>query len=252
MKYKHLLVIPAYNCAPQLKRLLVDLQALSENWKEVWIIDNGSTDGIGAVVKESANIANLRFFLNASNYGLGGTHKIAFLKACEHHFDSITIFHGDYQAKLEDAILAQKKFEIEHQCDAILGSRFVRASKLRGYSLPRRVYNKIFNLLFSIRLRRRILDLGSGLNLFSARLVRRLNLEDLPNDLTFNIGLLKHMVQMKAVIEWLPISWTEDDQVSNVKVIKQTANTIKLLIGKFPPREKFNNTLLTKEILVDD
>jgi hypothetical protein len=84
------------------------------------------------------------------------------------------------------------------------------------------------NLLFSVVLRRRVFDLGSGLNVFPIQQLRKIELNKLPNDLTFNIEFLKWLLAMKKRIIWLPISWVETDQISNVRVTKQVIKTLRL------------------------
>ena len=53
------------------------------------------------------------------------------------------------------------------QYDCCLGSRFMKGSRIQGYSALRTFGNYGFNALFSVVARRKITDLGSGLNLYA-------------------------------------------------------------------------------------
>jgi hypothetical protein len=99
-------------------------------------------------------------------------------------------------------------------------------SRIEGYSAFRRLGNRLFNLIFSVILRRRVADLGSGLNVF-ARTVMAPNLTaQLPDDLYFNPYLLVALADRGMRIKFFPISWREDDQVSNVRMVSQALRTL--------------------------
>ena len=90
----------------------------------------------------------------------------------------------------------------------------------------------IFNFLLTVRERKIVKDLGSGLNIFPIEAIETINLTLLPNDLTFNIALLRQLIHSNIEIIWRPIKWTEEDQISNVKIISQTLATLRLIICK--------------------
>jgi hypothetical protein len=110
--------------------------------------------------------------------------------------------------------------------DACLGARFLPRSRIEGYSRCRRIGNRVFNLIFSVALRRRVSDLGSGLNVFRESLFPGEISARLPDDLYFNPYLLVTMVDRGMRIMFFPISWREDDQVSNVRMASQALRTL--------------------------
>ena len=234
---RDLLVIPTFNCAPQIGGLIEALAPVANFWGEIWFVDNGSTDGTVEVMLKKLDFFPIhpnpsKVFINSENIGLGGTHKIVFKRAIEENFATLTIFHGDHQAIFEDAVsilsIARSKPDT-----FILGSRFSRSSKLVGYSRLRTIFNYSMNTAYSVLLRRRISDLGSGLNTFPVRSLQNLNHNNLPNDLTFNIEFLKWLIIEKKGIIWHPITWIETDQISNVNIFSQIFKTLKLAILPF-------------------
>jgi len=232
-----LLVIPCYNCCPQIGQLINDLAPHFGEWKEIWFVDNGSVDGTQKRIQESLKLysspqLNVRIIQNSENVGLGGTHKAVFQRAAREKYCSVTVLHGDNQATVADALTALKKHK-ENPNRFILGTRFSKNSKLAGYSKFRVLYNQVMNMVFGIILKQKVHDLGSGLNLFPIEEVSSLDLTQLPNDLTFNIELLKWVILTGKEIIWLPITWREEGQISNVKIASQTVNTLKLCRLKF-------------------
>ena len=99
-------------------------------------------------------------------------------------------------------------------------------SRIEGYSLVRRIGNRVFNFVFSLALRRRVSDLGSGLNFFCRNVFPPEMTTRLPDDLLFNPYLLAAMVDRGLRILFFPISWREDDQVSNVRMTSQALKTL--------------------------
>jgi glycosyltransferase involved in cell wall biosynthesis len=230
-------VIPTFNCAPQIGGLIEALAPFAGNWEEIWFVDNVSTDETIDALVSKLNIFPIyssvsKVFLNSENIGLGGTHKIVFKKAIAENFETLTIFHGDHQATVEDAKSALMLAR-ENPGVFILGSRFSRTSRLVGYSKLRTIFNHFMNLYYSLILRRRIRDLGSGLNIFPLHGLRNLDYQKLPNDLTFNIEFLKWLISASKNIRWLPITWIEKDQISNVRVFTQVLKTFKLALLPF-------------------
>jgi hypothetical protein len=54
--------------------------------------------------------------------------------------------------------------------------------------------------------------------------VSKLDLEEIlnyPNDLTFDVHILLRAINLKHNIKFFPITWTEEDQISNAKVMRQ-------------------------------
>jgi glycosyltransferase involved in cell wall biosynthesis len=100
-----LLFIPMYNCEKQIPRVLKQLTNKVCNYlNEVIIVNNRSTDNGEVIVQ---NYISKRGFpikvsllRNDDNYGLGGSHKVAFNYAIRHGFDYVIVLHGDDQGHI--------------------------------------------------------------------------------------------------------------------------------------------------------
>jgi hypothetical protein len=169
----------------------------------------------------------LKVFQNTSNYNLGGTHKVAFLRAEELGYSHILILHGDNQAKSDEAndLIDYCLKHPEHQ--TVLGSRFEKDSRLIGYDTRRVIGNKVLNALYSLITFRHLTDLGSGLNFFALSDLDKRNYLNFADKLTFNYELILDLVRRRVSFVYLPITWREEDQVSNARNI----NIFKTAIG---------------------
>ena len=220
-KPKILVAIPAYNCASQIPRVLEGFdQSLLDRVEKVVVIDNISKDNTVETAKEAAaklNSPKIEVWQNQNNYNLGGTHKVAFLAGEKLGMDYVAILHGDDQATTSELHRLIDIAEKQPELGAILGCRFMKGSKISGYSWQRIWGNRAINLAYSIVAMRPSKDLGSGLNLFRMKDLADHRYLGFNDTITFNIDLLLDYYKKKTALIFTPISWSEDDQVSNAR-----------------------------------
>jgi dolichol-phosphate mannosyltransferase len=241
-KARILVAIPMYNCGAQIARVIAQFDVAAQPmFDELVVIDNRSRDDSVArasVALESIAGLRTRLVQNRENYGLGGSHKVAFAMALEGGYDHVVILHGDDQGSIRDLVpLLREGAHFNHDC--LLGARFMRGSRLDGYSWVRIVGNRVFNAIYSLVSGRRLYDLGSGLNLYATcRLAGRewLRFRD---DLTFNYFLTLSMAVGGWRMRYFPISWREDDQVSNVRMFSQAMRVLRIVVEFALRRARF-------------
>lgn len=235
VKPKILVFIPAYRCQAQITRVIDQFDSRVQAWVDtVIVVDNRSPDDtLNAAIEGGKSVikdCNFIAWCNDDNYGLGGSHKAAFRYAVEQDFDYIVVLHGDDQADIRD-LIPQLEAGIGRADDCLLGARFMRGSQLKGYSWFRTFGNRVYNSLFSLVTMRAIYDLGSGLNLYRVAAYRDFYYKFFPDDLTFNYVMLLASYHRKQVVRFFPISWREDDQISNVRLFRQAFKVLGLLVG---------------------
>jgi glycosyltransferase involved in cell wall biosynthesis len=232
MKRKILLFIPMYNCGRQIGRVIAKIgPEAREHITEVLVADNGSSDdSLERAGEALRGLAGVRTTLvrNLGNYSLGGSLKVAFNYCLDNDYEHCIVLHGDDQADLAD-ILPLLRDESFYKHDCAFGSRFDPRSRLSGYSRTRILGNKALNLLASLSGRRRISDLGSGLNMYKAAFLKDRFYSGFPDTLTFDVYMLLRCLWTGADFIFFPISWSESDQKSNAKAFRQGASIVALL-----------------------
>ncbi len=228
-----LLFVPMYNCAPQIGRVFARFTpSIQRLFAGALIIDNGSHDGsVEAAIAATAELdLPVSLVRNKENFNLGGSHKVAFNHALDHGYTHVVVLHGDDQADIRD-IAPLLRRGLHRRADCLLGSRFGTGARREGYSTLRTAGNWAFNLLFSAAAHRPLIDLGSGLNCFAtAPLADRFYLT-LADDLTFNYHLILAIAQRRLRYRFFPITWREEDQVSNVKLLRQAMRALQIVGG---------------------
>jgi glycosyltransferase involved in cell wall biosynthesis len=248
-----------YNCEKQIARVIskIDGEVL-EYINEIIVVNNQSADNGEEVVlelqKEHQELP-LKVLRNKENYGLGGSHKVAFNYAISNGFDYVIVLHGDDQGDIHD-ILPYLKDKSAYKYDSFLGSRFEKESKLINYSRFRIFGNHVFNGFMTIMLGRKITDLGSGLNMYSVKYLKDGFYKYFINSLTFNVYMLIYGVFSKSSFTFFPLTWREEDQISNAKFFKQSKEIFKIVMKyKFNKMKTFSlkeNEFSMREYLSDE
>ena len=231
-----------YNCEQQISRVLSKINAdVCNNFDKILIVDNGSTDNGVSIAEESLKKIDgisSTIVKNSDNYNLGGSHKVAFNYAVDNDYDFLVVLHGDDQGDIND-ILPVISSDDYKKLDCVLGSRFMSDSKLKGYSKFRIYGNICINLVASLICKRFIKDMGSGLNLYNVNMLKNKFYLRFPNGLTFNYYLLFYTVGKKLKFKFFPLSWREDDQVSNLNLVKHVKEWLAVIFIFVFNRKKF-------------
>jgi len=238
---RFLVFIPCYRCEKQIPRTVAQLAGAASLDCEVLVLDNRSPDGtLEAAIKAADSLKGVPVIVarNDENYGLGGSHKAAFDYAIKQGFDYLIVLHGDDQGNIAD-LLPMIEAGKHRDVDSLLGARFMAGARLQGYSGFRTFGNRVFNLLFSAVAGQRLYDLGAGLNLYKVESLKKFNWRFFGNDLTFNYYMILASAAWNWKLRFFPISWREDDQLSNVRLFRQAKRTFGLLMNFAIARKSF-------------
>ncbi len=251
-----LVAIPSYNCAPQIGRVLAGLDEKTlSRVSEVIVIDDRGKDDTGAAALAALkdlpiDHSKIKVVRNDVNLGLGGSHKMAFLYGEKMGADYVAILHGDDQAKAPELNLLLDAAEADSELGAVLGSRFMKGSTLKGYAWERIWGNRVFNLMYTVLTGRKTLDLGSGLNLFRLKDLADHRYLGFDDRMTFNFDLLLDYYTKHTRLKFVPITWTEEDQVTNARNVavgkRAMGQLLKWRLGRLnfspQPAEKYTSS----------
>ncbi|MFW9905713.1 MAG: glycosyltransferase family 2 protein, partial [Candidatus Thorarchaeota archaeon] len=147
------IVIPAYNEAETIERVITDSQKYSNH---IIVIDDGSTDRTPEILSKLPNTTVLR---SRSNQGLGKTMKRGIEYAATLDIDVIITFDADGQYRASE-IPKIAHFVISREADLVLGSRF--AGKIEKMSRSKKIGNRLMSFALSGILGIKITDGQTG------------------------------------------------------------------------------------------
>lgn len=146
-----LLAIPVYNEEATVREVLASVQeALPEAIREIYLINDGSTDGSAAQIDSFVAECSIARVLHRSrNEGYGATMIESFRYAKEKRYDYVITMDCDRQHRPEDLI---RFIDVDSAVDVVSGSRYLRDSARYGEAPEERV---LVNRKITERLNRR-------------------------------------------------------------------------------------------------
>ncbi len=197
-------VLPVFNEAQNLGRLLDRLQSLELPDSEVIVVDDGSTDGSSEIAEKRG----VRLVRHPYNIGNGAAIKSG-IRAARGRL--LVLMDGDGQHQPEEipALLAEA-----HRYDMVVGARG-KGSMLRFH---RTVANLLYNALASYVTRFKVEDLTSGFRVVSREdAVRFIDL--LPNTFSYPSTLTLAFLRSGLTIKYVPIQTLYRSGQSKISLI---------------------------------
>lgn len=224
-------VIPAFNAAKTVASVIERIPAAAwQQIRNVYIIDDGSTDGTAAVL-QAFTAANRRILpiIAEKNRGYGTTMQQG-LQCCRNDGCSFALsLHADGQYPPESIQEFLKDIQIR-QVDVLQGSRIASGTALSG-GMPRYKYiagsiltameNRVFGL--------RMTDYHSGFLMYSRRLLESVKFENLSSSFDFDLEVIASARAQKLSVAELPIPTCYGDEVSYLNPITYGMRVLRVM-----------------------
>ncbi len=174
MEDKVLIIIPAYNEAENIERVIDELITDYPQYDYV-IVNDGSTDATKQVCAERRyQVLNLPV-----NMGIGGAVQTGYRYAWENGYELAVQIDGDGQHDVS-YLAGMIEYMREQQADCVIGSRFVKREGFQSSGL-RRTGIRFLSVLGFVLTGVRVRDITSGYRLVNRRFIR-IFAEDYPAD----------------------------------------------------------------------
>lgn len=162
---KVLIIIPAYNEAENIVRVVDNLRENYQQYDYVVINDGSKDDTVKLCREHGYNLVDLPI-----NLGLSGAFQTGMKYALYHNYDYAIQYDGDGQHNPEYIEGMVKRAE-EAQLDVVIGSRF--ATEKKPFTL-RMIGNSLIELCIFLTTGKKIKDSTSGMRLYGKRMIKKL------------------------------------------------------------------------------
>ena len=198
------IVIPVYNEDKQLHNTVKKINKISKRIKdyEIVFIDDFSTDNTKQIIKKSIRSnKKIKYYKNIKK-GLGSAIGLGINKSTKKF---VCIFMCDNSDDLSD-LMEYYKIINKNNLDAVLGSRFLKNSRITNYPILKMVLNRIFNSIVKIIFLSNYNDFTNAFKIYKKKTLKELM--PIVSD-HFNVFLelpLKIIIR-KYKYKIIPISW---------------------------------------------
>ena len=146
---KLVIATPTYNEAGSIEALLRRIHALGLP-ADVWVIDDGSSDGTGAIVTRlQAEMPSLSLIQRGAKLGVGSAHVVALRRAKSEGYAQLVTLDADFSHQPEDI---PRLLSAAANFDVVLGTRFVDPASLAEWTLSRKIITHLGHLLTQVLL----------------------------------------------------------------------------------------------------
>ncbi len=161
---KTLIIIPAYNEAQNIERVVDNLIGGYPQY-DYLVVNDGSSDNTAEICKKRG----YRFVSHPVNLGLAGAFRTGMMYARRHDYDCAIQFDGDGQH--DPAYIEAMIMEIEAGADIVIGSRFVTEKKPLT---ARMIGNNLIEGCIILTTGKKIKDPTSGMRMFNKKMIKEL------------------------------------------------------------------------------
>ncbi len=206
---EYVIVIPTYNEANNIIRLISDLEERLTFKYEVLIIDDNSPDGTSAQVEElQSKYSNLHLLVRDSKQGLGSAYQLGFSLSYNAGFEFVLSMDADLS---HQAVTINKMISYLDEYDLIIGSRFVKGAELVGFCFIRRLISRVVNLMSNLLLDMKVEDVSSSFRCYRRSVFDNINFvnRSMSKRYIFAVEILFYIVKHKLKIKEVPITFAK-------------------------------------------
>ena len=233
--FSTVVVIPTYNEADSLKKLLPELLEIDV---DILIVDDSSSDGTIEVAEKLNAINRISFISRPSKLGLGSAYLAGFKRCLELGYENIIQMDADGSHQVKDLARMREALTTNQRVDLVIGSRWIPGGKVENWAKRRELLSRTANKYSKAILGTKINDMTAGFRIYRASLLRKMNLQSIASQgYGFQIEMTREALRVGASITEIPITFIErtmgKSKMSNKIVREAIVNVTKWGLIRF-------------------
>lgn len=210
MNHRKIVIIPTYNEKENIEKMLRKVRSLSGDF-HVMVVDDGSPDGTGSIVRNLQNEFPDSLFLieRSGKLGLGTAYIEGFKWCLAHGYDYIFEMDADFSHNPDDLIRLYNACATEG-ADMSIGSRYVKGVAVRDWPLSRILISYGASYYVRTVLGMKIYDSTAGFVCYSRKVLSTINLDKIRmKGYGFQIEMKYNAYKLGFRIKEVPIIFTD-------------------------------------------
>lgn len=173
--FDSLVIIPTYNEKQNVERIIRTVFALTEPF-DVLIIDDGSPDGTGGIVKtlQAEFPGQLHLVEREGKLGLGTAYIRGFQWALERDYTYICEMDADFSHNPQDLIILRQECR-QNSAALAIGSRYVTGVNVVNWPMRRVLMSYFASVYVRLVTRMKIMDTTSGFKCYTRDLLKTID-----------------------------------------------------------------------------
>ncbi len=216
-----LVIIPTYNEAENIGRLIDDLMSRYAPKIDILVIDDHSPDGTAVIVREKTRQYPDRIHLleRQSKSGLGTAYIAGFRYGLERGYSCMVEMDADYS---HDPAALDQMLQKADKCDLVIGSRYINNTvNVVNWPLSRLVLSKMASIYTRVVTGLPVSDPTSGYKCFRAEMLRKIDFSSVRSQgYSFQIEMNYRVWKLGGSIAEIPIIFI-DRTVGRSKMSRQ-------------------------------
>ena len=205
-----LIIVPTYNelvSAPLLVRRI--FKYLPES--NILVVDDGSPDKTADAIRElQQEFPTLHLLERKTKLGLGSAYRLGFTWGLERGYEELIEMDADLSHRVRDLKKMIDAKELQPDVDLVIGSRWIPGGKTENWSRGRELLSRAANLYVRAMLGLRVRDSTAGFRIYSASMLKRLNMESIKSEgYSFQIEMTRAVHELDGKIIEVPITFRE-------------------------------------------
>ncbi len=236
-----LVIIPTFNERENITHLVSEILQLKEEL-HVLVVDDNSPDKTGeALLTAFPSDNRVHLLKRERKLGLGTAYSAGFRYTLENGYAMAITMDADFS---HDPKYLPEMIKASAQNDIVIGSRYIPEGKTVNWGLSRQFLSRTANLLAHHFISLKPADCTSGLRLFHAETLRKLDFESIVADgYSYHLEVLKRASAQNMKVGEIPITFTDrlhgKSKVSSIEIFKALQTLLRLRFNPAP--KQFNH-----------